>query len=238
LHLHAIPAGVDQVDGDLTLVTEDGKRFGPFDSLIWAVGRRPLTQSLGLEAAGVAMDDGGFIATDEFQQTSVANIFAVGDVTGCAGLTPVAIAAGRRLADRLYGGMAERHLDYTNIPSVVFTHPPIGTCGLTEREARTQYGDEVAVYSSEFVPMINSFTEHRTKASMKPSDEGQHETRDSGCGAKGRRHPPVRPGLRRDAAGLRRRDAHGRDEAGLRRYGCDSPDQCRGTGHDAVGGDQ
>ena len=167
LHLHAIPAGVDQVDGDLTLVTEDGKRFGPFDSLIWAVGRRPLTQSLGLEAAGVAMDDGGFIATDEFQQTSVANIFAVGDVTGCAGLTPVAIAAGRWLADRLYGGMAERHLDYTNIPSVVFTHPPIGTCGLTEREARTQYGDEVAVYSSEFVPMINSFTEHRTKASMK-----------------------------------------------------------------------
>ena len=167
MHRHAIPAGVDQNSDGLTLVTENGNRFGTFDVLIWAIGRRPLTSSLGLASAGVAVDDAGFITTDEYQQTSVSNIFAVGDVTGRAGLTPVAIAAGRRLADRLYGGISGRRLDYDNIPSVVFTHPPIGTCGLSERQARKQYGDDVSVYTSEFVPMINSFTDHRTKASMK-----------------------------------------------------------------------
>jgi glutathione reductase (NADPH) len=167
LHLHAIPAGVEKNSDGLELVTEDGNRFGTFDSLIWAIGRRPLTASLGLESAGVAVDETGFITTDEFQQTTVPNIFAVGDVTGRAALTPVAIAAGRRLADRLYGGKSGRRLDYDNIPTVVFTHPPIGTCGLSERQAREQYGDEVSVFTSEFVPMVNSFTDHRTKASMK-----------------------------------------------------------------------
>jgi glutathione reductase (NADPH) len=167
MHLHAIPAGVDKNSDGLMLVTEDGNRFGTFDTLIWAIGRRPLTSSLGLESAGVAVDDAGFITTDEYQQTSVPNIFAVGDVTGRAALTPVAIAAGRRLADRLYGGMSGRRLDYDQIPSVVFTHPPIGTCGMSERQARDQYGDEVSVFTSEFVPMINSFTDHRTKAGMK-----------------------------------------------------------------------
>jgi glutathione reductase (NADPH) len=167
LHRRAVPEGIEQSAAGLTLATEDGNRFGPFDSLIWAVGRRPVTQALGLESAGVAVDDLGFITTDEFQETSVPGIFAVGDVTGRAALTPVAIAAGRRLADRLYGGMPGRRLDYDNIATVVFTHPPVGTCGLTERQAREQYGDEVSVYSSEFVPMINSFTEHRTQARMK-----------------------------------------------------------------------
>lgn len=167
LHLHAIPAGIDETDDGSILVTEDGNRFGPFDALIWAIGRRPLTPALGLESAGVAVDGDGFIPTDEFQQTNVPDIFAVGDVTGRAALTPVAIAAGRRLADRLYGGRPGRRLDYDNISTVVFTHPPIGTCGLTEQRAREQYGDEVSVFQSEFVPMINSFTEHRTQASMK-----------------------------------------------------------------------
>jgi glutathione reductase (NADPH) len=63
--------------------------------------------------------------------------------------------------------MSGRRLDYDQIPSVVFTHPPIGTCGMSERQAREQYGDEVSVFTSEFVPMINSFTDHRTKAGMK-----------------------------------------------------------------------
>ena len=167
MHLHAIPVGVDKNDDGLTLVTEDGNRFGTFDTLIWAVGRRPLTAKLGLESAGVAVDEAGFITTDACQQTSVPNILAVGDVTGRAALTPVAIAAGRRLADRLYGGMTGRRLEYDLIPTVVFTHPPIGTCGLTERKARKRYGNEVSVYTSEFVPMVKSFTEHRTKSQMK-----------------------------------------------------------------------
>ena len=126
MHLHAIPAGVEHSADGLTLITENGDRHSGFDTLIWAVGRRPLTHRLGLEHAGIETDADGFISTDAFQKTSVDNIFAVGDVTGRAALTPVAIAAGRRLADRLYGGMEGRHLDYELIPTVVFTHPPIG----------------------------------------------------------------------------------------------------------------
>jgi glutathione reductase (NADPH) len=167
MHQYATPAGVEKNRDGLTLVTEDDNRFGAFDTLIWAIGRRPLTSSLGLDSVGVMRDDAGFITTDEYQQTSIPDIFAVGDVTGRAALTPVAIAAGRRLADRLYGGKSGRRLDYDNIPTVVFTHPPIGTCGLSERQAREQYGDEVAVFTSEFVPMVSSFSDHRTKANMK-----------------------------------------------------------------------
>ncbi len=167
LHRQAVPAGIAAVEEGLMLSTGDGNRFGPFDSMIWAIGRRPLTKTLGLAAAGVEVDDKGFIPTDEFQETNIPGIFAVGDVTGRAALTPVAIAAGRRLADRLYGDMPDRRLDYGNIPTVVFTHPPIGTCGMSEREARDKYDEDVSVYSSEFVPMINTFTKHRTKASMK-----------------------------------------------------------------------
>jgi len=167
LHPYAVPAGLERTDDGLMMNTQAAGQFGPYDSVLWAVGRRPLTDGLGLEAAGVARDDDGFIPTDAFQATNVPGIFAVGDVTGRAALTPVAIAAGRRLADRLWGGMQGRHLDYDNIPSVVFTHPPVGTCGLTEAEAREQYGDAVEVFTSVFVPMVNSFSEHRTAARMK-----------------------------------------------------------------------
>jgi len=175
LQRRVVPAGLEQADDGLMLVSEAGDRFGPFDSVIWAIGRKPLTQSLGLESAGVAVDKRGFVTTDDFQQTNVDEIFAIGDVTGRAALTPVAIGAGRRLADRLYGGMTERRLDYENIPTVVFTHPPIGTCGLSEQQARSLHGDEVSVYSSGFVPMINSFTEHRTEARMKLVTVGTDE---------------------------------------------------------------
>ena len=175
MNWHAVPAGLEENDGELTLLTEDGRRHGPFDTLIWAVGRRPLTANLGLDAAGVEADGRGFIPVDKFQGTNVPHIFAIGDVTGQAPLTPVAIAAGRRLADRVYGGMEGRHLDYDNIPTVMFTHPATGTCGLTEIRAREQYGDDVTVYESTFVPMINSFTEHRTQASMKMVTVGEEE---------------------------------------------------------------
>jgi glutathione reductase (NADPH) len=91
-------------------------------------------------------------------------------------LTPVAIAAGRRLADRVFGDMEDRYLDYENIPSVVFSHPPIGTCGLTEVQAREQFKNDVKVYLSEFVPMFNSLTAHRQKAHMKLITAGRAET--------------------------------------------------------------
>jgi glutathione reductase (NADPH) len=166
----------DAGGGGVNLATENGHTHGPFDALIWAVGRRPATRNIGLESASVETDDGGFIPTDQYQATNVPNIYAVGDVTGRAALTPVAIAAGRRLADRIFGGMKNRYLDYSNIPTVVFSHPPTGTCGLTEHDAREKYNGDIKIYSSEFVPMFNSFTEHRQKARMKLITTGTDET--------------------------------------------------------------
>ncbi len=175
LNWHAVPAAVERLDDGLWLSTEDGRRHGPFDELIWAIGRQPSTPDLGLESAGVETDDEGYIPVDQYQLTNVPNIYAVGDVTGKVTLTPVAIAAGRRLSDRLFGGMSDRYLDYENIPSVVFSHPPIGVCGLTEKQAREKYSGDIKVYTSEFVPMVNSFTEHRTKSCMKLITAGSDE---------------------------------------------------------------
>jgi len=125
---------IDKVTENKTIFTNKGE-FSGFDQIIWAVGRNPMTQHLGLENAGVKCDQRGFIPTDKFQVTNVDNIFALGDATGREPLTPVAIAAGRRLSDRLYNGMTDRHLEYSNIATVVFSHPPIGVIGLTEDEA-------------------------------------------------------------------------------------------------------
>ena len=103
------------------------------------------------------------------------NIFAIGDVTGQAELTPVAIAAGRRLADRLYDNQTDRHLDYNLIATVVFSHPPMGTVGLTETEAREKHGDAVTVYQTSFTAMYNAFTEHKAKTAMKLVCTGDEE---------------------------------------------------------------
>jgi glutathione reductase (NADPH) len=164
---HATPAALAKGKAGLELTTADGRSHGPFDAVFWAVGREPSTEDLGLAAAGVRTDDRGFIPTDEFQVTNVPHVYAVGDVTGREALTPVAIAAGRRTADRVFGGMAGRHLDYANIPTVIFSHPPIGTCGLSEAAARELYGDAVKVYATEFVPLYNGITDHKPKTRMK-----------------------------------------------------------------------
>ncbi len=145
------------------------------DTLIWAIGRSPNSADTGLEAAGVRTDASGFIATDPFQNTSVAGVYAVGDVTGRAALTPVAIAAGRRLADRLFGGQPGRHLEYGQIPTVVFSHPPIGTVGLSEEAARTQYGEAVKVYTSRFNALYYGVLEHKTPSHMKLVTVGPEE---------------------------------------------------------------
>ncbi|MDQ1363664.1 MAG: glutathione reductase, partial [Pseudomonadota bacterium] len=156
-----------EADGTLTLIDEKQHHNNGFDQLIWAIGREPNTAGMQLEAAGIQTDEQGFITTDVFQQTSVENIFALGDVTGRAPLTPVAIAAARRLADRLYNHQTNRHLDYRNIPTVVFSHPPLGTVGLTEEEARAQHGEAVKIYSTRFTAMYNSMTEHKVQTAMK-----------------------------------------------------------------------
>ncbi len=154
-------------DGKLTLTAQGGHIMQGFDTLIWAIGREPLTADLNLEAAGVKTDERGYIPTDEFQETGVEGVYALGDVTGRAQLTPVAIAAARRLGDRLFNNQPERRLDYNNIPTVMFSHPPIGTVGLTEEEARKEHGDAVKVYQTTFTPMYNALTPHKTNTAMK-----------------------------------------------------------------------
>ena len=176
----ATPAEVRRSGSGVLLETEDGRLFDGFDCLIWAIGRSPNTESLNLEAAGIETDKRGFVTTSDYQETNVQNIYAVGDVTGRAALTPVAIAAGRRLADRVFGNQADRHLDYTNIATVVFSHPPIGTVGLTEEEAVAQYGDAIKVYTSQFTPLYHAMTEHKTIAAMKLVTSGEDE-RVVGC---------------------------------------------------------
>jgi glutathione reductase (NADPH) len=162
-----VPAALEAAAGGHRLRCADGRTIGPFDCVIWAVGRAPATAGLGLEAAGVALGAEGEIATDLRQDTNVAGIHAIGDVTGRYGLTPVAIAAGRRLADRLFGGEPDRHLDYRLVPTVVFSHPPVATVGLSEAEARETYGDAVAVFRHDFMPLYHGVTARRRRAEVK-----------------------------------------------------------------------
>lgn len=162
-----VPSAVEQSSDGLKLIAEDGREFGEFDAVVWAVGRAPNTETLGLAAAGVESDKRGFVPTDEWQKTNIDHIFALGDVTGRDALTPVAIAAGRRLADRLYNGMTDRRLDYNLIPTVVFSHPTIGTVGLTEEQARAEYGDDIKIYESRFNPMVYAFSDDKIRTAMK-----------------------------------------------------------------------
>lgn len=172
---NAVIKSVSGRAGDLTIETEDGRTLDGFSDLIWAIGRTPLSADLGLDTAGVNVDSRGYIPTDEWQATNIENIFAIGDVTGRAQLTPVAIAAGRRLSDRLFGGMQDRKLNYDNIASIVFSHPPIGSVGLTEAEARAQLGDGVNCYTTKFTPMYHAFTPHPEKTAMKLVVDGPDE---------------------------------------------------------------
>ena len=175
-----VPSALEKMPGGIKVLAEDGREFGEFDAVIWAIGRAPNTDSLNTEAAGIERDGRGFIPTDDWQKTNVDHIFALGDVTGREALTPVAIAAGRRLADRLYNGMTDRRLEYHTIPTVVFSHPPIGTVGLTEEQAHNEYGDDVKVYETRFNPMVYAFSDNKVQTAMKLIVTGDEE-RVIGC---------------------------------------------------------
>jgi glutathione reductase (NADPH) len=179
---HAAPRALERdADGTLRLLLQDGRVAGPFDTVLWAIGREPAVEGLGLARAGVTMDAAGFIPVDRLQQTNIGGLYAIGDVTGRAQLTPVAIAAGRRLSDRVFGGMTDRHLDYSDIPTVVFSHPPIGTVGLSEAEAIDRHGaSAVKTYTSGFVPMYHAMTPRKPRAEMKLVTVGS-EQRIVGC---------------------------------------------------------
>ncbi|RUO34177.1 glutathione-disulfide reductase [Aliidiomarina sanyensis] len=164
-------------NGQLTITTMNDETISDVDALIWAIGREPATDKIGLEHAGVHTDEQGYIRTDKYQNTNVEGIYAVGDITGEAQLTPVAIKAGRLLAERLFNSdMPDAHMDYRLIPTIVFSHPPIGTLGLTEVEAVETYGEEqVKVYKSGFAAMYNAITPYRELSNFKLVCVGEDE---------------------------------------------------------------
>jgi len=162
-------------DEGVSLRSKHGVILEGFDTVIWAVGRRPNTAGLNLEAAGVEVICGGFVPVDAYENTNVEGIYAIGDITGKTPLTPVAIAAGRKLAARLFDNQPESRVDYDNIPSVVFSHPPVGTVGMTEIAARERYGSSVRTYSADFTPMRYALAEHGSTTAMKLVCAGDDE---------------------------------------------------------------
>ncbi len=173
IHVHkqslATKVDKDEATGKLTVHYKEAGSEGvvsDVDHLIWAVGRTPATADLGLESAGVKLRPNGLVAVDEYQTTNVPHIYALGDVTGEVELTPVAIAAGRKLAARLFGPEQFRtaKLDYKNIPSVVFAHPEVGSIGITEPQAIEQYGREnLTIYKTNFTAMYYAMMDPEQK---------------------------------------------------------------------------
>tara|TARA_Y100001960_G_scaffold330441_1_gene424465 strand:+ start:2870 stop:4222 length:1353 start_codon:yes stop_codon:yes gene_type:complete len=175
-----------QDDGHLAVHYQDGGAISEFDCVLFAIGRDPATDGMNLEKTGLEVDHSGFIPTNEWQDTVQPGIYAVGDVTGRQALTPVAIAAARRLSDRLFGGQGQAKLDYENIPTVVFSHPPIGTVGLTEAEAKERFGnDGIKVYQNRFTDMYYAVTSERVPTIVKLVVTGPDE-RIVGCHVVGR----------------------------------------------------
>lgn len=161
--------------GALLLDDRGGAAHGPYGAVMWAVGREPNSDGLGLEDIGVARDAKGYIQVDAHQNTSVPGIAAIGDVTACPALTPVAVAAGYTLVERLFGGQPESRFDYRAIPTVVFADPPLGMIGLTEAQARARYGEAVRVYRKRFVPLQYAVAGHATPTVMKLVCSGDDE---------------------------------------------------------------
>ncbi|MBO0462702.1 MULTISPECIES: glutathione-disulfide reductase [unclassified Enterococcus] len=158
-----------------TVTFENGETLTA-DCVLFAGGRVPNTDTLGIEKTNVELDEKGFIKVDKFQNTTDAHIYAIGDVIGKIDLTPVAIAAGRRLSERLFNGKENSYLDYDLIPTVVFTHPPIATIGLTEEQALTTYGEgQLKIYRSRFTPMYFALNDYRQKCEMKLICVGEEE---------------------------------------------------------------
>ncbi|ORJ28083.1 glutathione-disulfide reductase [Streptococcus oralis] len=175
LHTHKVPVKLEESEQGITIHFEDGSSHIA-SQVIWATGRRPNVDGLDLEKAGVTLNQRGFIQVDEYQNTVVDGIYALGDVTGEKELTPVAIKAGRTLSERLFNGKTSAKMDYTTIPTVVFSHPAIGTVGLTEDQAIKEYGqDNIKVYKSSFASMYSAVTSHRQESRFKLITAGADE---------------------------------------------------------------
>ena len=176
LHTHKVPQKLEKLDnGDIQIYFEDGTTHTS-QKVIWAVGRKANVHQLNLEAAGVELTERGFIQVDEYQNTTTPGIYALGDVSGEKELTPVAIKAGRTLAERLFNGKTDAKMDYELIPTVVFSHPAIGSIGLTQEQAEAKYGVEnIKVYQSTFAGMYSAITVHRQMTKLKLITLGEEE---------------------------------------------------------------
>ncbi len=163
------------------------------DIVMYATGRGPNTRGLGLDAVGVETDEKGAVLVDEWSRTSVPNIYAIGDVTDRLNLTPVAIAEGRALAETLYNNNPIK-MDHADVPTAVFSQPPIGTVGLTEEAARQQYGDDVDVYCARFKPMKNTLSGRDERTFMKLVVDGKSD-RVLGCHMLGADAPEIVQGV-------------------------------------------
>jgi glutathione reductase (NADPH) len=176
LHFDYPLQSVERADGGrVQLRDSHGAMSEPFDAVILATGRRPNSDGIGLEQVGVALDAHGHVVVDDFQRSSIAGIHAVGDVCSKIALTPVAIAAARRLMDRLFGGKPDAKLDYADIATVVFAHPPLGMVGLTEAAARLQFGDAVRTYRAGFRPMLHALADSPQRSLFKLVCVGEEE---------------------------------------------------------------
>lgn len=174
LRTHTQVSAISELNnGDLQVELNDGDDAVFADAVLYATGRNALLDEINLDSAGVETDN-GFISVDEYQNTNVENIYALGDITGKAPLTPVAIAAGRRLSDRLFNEQTNAKLDYDLIPTVVFSHPPVGTIGLSQAEAEEKY-DDVKVYRSKFTPMYYALGERKPQTYIKLVCSGDDE---------------------------------------------------------------
>lgn len=172
---HYVPQKIEKKADLYTVTFENGETLTG-DCVLFAGGRQPNVDQLGLENTDVKLTEQGFVQVDKFQNTTAEGIYSVGDVIGKLDLTPVAIAAGRRLSERLFNGQSELYLDYDLIPSVIFTHPPIATIGLSEEEAIEKYGeDEIKIYRSRFTPMYFALNDYREKCEMKLVCLGKEE---------------------------------------------------------------
>ncbi|RIY34021.1 glutathione-disulfide reductase [Psittacicella gerlachiana] len=174
---------VEQLDnGQTRLVTNHGNLDSEF--LVWAIGREPNLAGLNLDEVGVITDSEGFIITNDLSETSVPNILAIGDATNAPALTPVAIKTGRMLAERLYNHKEGLHFNKDSyIPTVIFSHPAIGTVGMCEKTALEKFGafdpqtnpNGIKVYSSKFTSMLTAVTSHPEKIFMKLVVQGENE---------------------------------------------------------------
>ncbi|WP_105257968.1 glutathione-disulfide reductase [Pseudoalteromonas sp. T1lg88] len=179
LHTECSPKEVvKEADGSLTLHFENGHSQN-VDQVIWAIGRTPTTDAINIAAAGVEVTESGYVKVDEYQNTTAEGVYAVGDIIeGGIELTPVAVKAGRILSERLFNDELpnDMKMDYNLVPTVVFSHPPIGTIGLSEEQAIAEHGEEnIKVYTSSFAAMYTAVTQHRQPCSMKLVCLGKEE---------------------------------------------------------------